>query len=176
VPHSSNPAAAAEAAPPVVAAFISEFVSKVDSQYTILKESSDDPLRISLFDLQMETLIFGLHCLDRAVFTYWGDEYRIAFMNFAFGFACEMFSDALPESQREIFLEGFKKHCDTRQAEYGLMKPIAGEDGAMKNVLPYEFSKRLCIHDGAYNPVVQIVLMEWAEGIMTMMLKIGERL
>jgi len=25
-----------------------------------------------LFDFQMEALIYGLHCLDRAVFAYWG--------------------------------------------------------------------------------------------------------
>ncbi len=156
-------------------AFISEFAAKVDKEYAILEEHSDGPPAISLFDLQMETLIFGLHCLDRAVVAFWDVDYRAAFMNCAFGFACDAFAAALPESTRGQFLEGFKKHCDFRQAEYGAMKPI-GEDGAMKKVLPYEFSKRLCIDAGVYNPPVQLVLMEWAGGIMTTMSEIAEGL
>ena len=46
----------------------------------------------------------------------------------------------------------------------------------MKNVLSHEFTKRICIDAGGYNPPVQIVLMKWAKGIMTMMLKIAEKL
>lgn len=157
-------------------AFISEFAAKVDKEYALLEEHGNGPLKTTLFDLQMETLIFGLHCLDRAVFAFWGAEYRAAFMNRAFGFACDAFASVLPESARERFLEGFKKHCDTRQAEYGAMKPLPGKDGAMKNVLAYEFTKRICIDAGVYNPPVQLVLMEWANGIAMMMLEIAEKL
>ena len=176
MPDRSKPQAPEKAAPPIVEAFISEFAAKVDKEYALLEEHGNRPLKTSLFDLQMETLIFGLHCLDRAVFAFWGAKYRSAFMNCAFGFACDAFAAVLPQSARERFLEGFKKHCDTRQAEYGAMRPIPGEDGAMKNVLPYEFTKRICIDAGVYNPPVQIVLMEWATEIMTMMLEIAEKL
>jgi hypothetical protein len=172
VPDRSKPTAPGKVAPRVVAAFFSEFVCKADKEFGILGEHSNT----SLFDFQMEMLIFGLHCLDRAVFAYWGHEYRAAFMNCAFSFACEMFSDVLPESQREIFLEGFKKRCDTRQTEYGAMKALPGEDGAMKNVLAYEFTKRVCVDAGVNNPAVQLALIEWANGISTMMLKIAEGL
>ena len=172
----SKPQCPEKAAPPIVGAFISEFAAKVDKEYALLEESSDGPLKTSLFDLQMETLIFGLHCLDRAVFAYRGATYRAAFMNCAFGFAYDGFASVLPESARERVLEGFKKHCDTRQTEYGAMKLLPGEDGAMKNVLAYEFTKRICIDAGVYNPPVQIVLMKWANGIATMMLEIAKKL
>lgn len=157
-------------------AFISEFAAKVDKEYTLLEECGDGPLKTNLFDLQMETLIFGLHCLDRAVLAYQGTEYRAAFMNCAFGFACEALAGALPASAREGFLEGFKKHCDTRQVEYGAMDLLPGKDGAMKNVLVYEFTKRICVDAGVYNPPVQLILMEWANGIAKMMLEIAENL
>lgn len=175
MPDRSNPTVPEKSAPRTIAAFFTEFVSNSDKEYALLQEHSDGTPKISLFDFQMETLIYGLHCLDRAVFAFWGAEYRAAFMNCAFAFACEMFSDVLPESARELFLEGFKKHCDARQVEYGAMKPIS-EDGTMKNGLPYEFFKRLCVDAGVYNPPVQIVLMEWAGRILTMMLETAETL
>jgi hypothetical protein len=176
MPAESKPATPERAAPRVVAAFVAEFVAKADKRYSLLEEHSDGAPKTSLFDFQMEELIYGLHCLDRAVFAHWGAEYRAAFMNCAFTFACEMFSGVLPDLDRGRFLDGFKKHYDTRQAEYGAMKVLPGEDGAMKNVLAYEYTNRLCVDAGVYNPPVQVVLMEWANGILPMMLKIAEQL
>ncbi len=175
MPDSSKPAAPETAAPPVIAAFFAEFVANADMKYAVLEEHCDGEPKISLFDFQIEVLIYGLHCLDRAVFAFRGAEYRATFMNYGFAFACEMFSDLLPEPTRERFLERFKEHCEARQAEYGAMRPIS-KDSAMKNVLPYEFSKRLCFDAGVCNPPVQIVLMKWAGGIMTMMLEVAETL
>ena len=176
MPDRSKPAVPEKAAPQVVAAFFTEFVAKANKEYALLEEHSDGPPKTSLFDFQMEALIYGLHCLDRAVFACWGAEYRAAFMNCAFSFACEMFSDVLPDSERGRFLDGFKKDCDIRQTEYGTMKPLPGEDGAMKNVLAYEFAKRICIGAGVYNPPVQLVLIEWANGILMTMLEIAGKL
>jgi hypothetical protein len=176
MPARSKPAAPEKAAPQVVAAFVTEFVAKADKEYALLEEHSDGPPKTSLFDFQMEALIYGLHCLDRAVFAYWGAEYRAAFMNCAFSFACEIFSDVLPNSERARFLDGFKKHCDVRQTEYGTMRPLPGEDGAMKNVLAYEYAKRICLDAGVYNPPVQIILTEWAIDVSIMMLKIAKEL
>lgn len=176
MPARSEPAAPEKAAPRIVAAFVTEFVARTEKQYSLLEEHSDGPPKTSLFDFQMEELIYGLHCLDRAVFACWGAEYRAAFMNCAFSFAREMFSNVLPHSGRGRFLDEFKKHCDVRQAEYGAMKMLPGEDGAMKNVLAYEYTKRLCVDAGVYNPPVQIVLMESANEILTMMLGIAEQL
>jgi hypothetical protein len=172
MPNRAKPSAPEKAAPPIVATFFEEFVVKADKEYAILGEHCET----SLFDFRMEVLVYGLHCLDRAVFTYWGAAYRAAFMNSAFSFACEMFTDELPDAQREIFLEGFKKQCDTRHFEYAAMKPISGEDETMKNLLPWEFTKRVCNDAGVFNPPVHLVLMEWAAGIMTMMLRIAEEL
>jgi hypothetical protein len=42
--------------------------------------------------------------------------------------------------------------------------------------LAYEYTKRICIDAGVYNPPVQFILMERANGILTMMLKIAEEL
>jgi hypothetical protein len=176
MPARSKPAAPEKAAPQVIAAFFTEFVAQADKEYALIEEHSDGPPQTSLFDFQMETLIYGLHCLDRAVFAYWGSEYRDAFMNCAFSFACKMFSDVLPDSEHDRFLDEFKKHCDIRQTEYGTMKPLPSEDGAMKNVLAYEYSKRICIEAGVYNPPVQLVLMEWATDVSAMMLKIAKQL
>jgi hypothetical protein len=176
MPAGSEPAAPEKAAPQFVADFVTEFVARADKEYALLEEHSDGPPTTSLFNFQIEELIYGLHCLDRAVLAYWGAEYRAAFMNCAFGFACEMFSDVLPDSDRERFLDEFKKLCDIRQTEYGAMKPLPGKDGAMKNVLAYEYTKRICIDAGVYNPPVQFILMECANGILTMMLKIAEEL
>jgi hypothetical protein len=176
VPAKSNPPAPENAVPPIVEAFISEFAAKVDKEYALLEEYSDGPPAISLFDLQMETLIFGLHCLDRAVFARFGAAYRSAFMDYAFATACEAFAAALPDDARDRFLESFEDHCYIRQQEYGKMKLLPGEDGAMKNVLVHEFTKRICIDAGVYNPPVQLVLMEWANGIAMMMLEIAEKL
>ena len=176
MPNSSKPAAPEQAAPKVAAAYFTEFVAKANKEYALLEEHSDGAPKISLVDFQMEVLVYGLHCLDRAVFAFWEADYRAAFMNRAFTFIGDMFSERMTDSNREQFLKGFKSLCDTRQAEYGVMKPIVGEDGIPKNVLPYEFSKRLCIDAEVYNPPVQIVLMEWAGGIMTMMLEIAEEL
>jgi len=171
-----RPAAPEESAPKVAAVFFTEVVAKSDKEYALLEKHSDGAPKLSLVDFQMEALIYGLHCLDRAVFAFWGADYRAAFMNRAFTFICDMFCDVMTDSQRKRFLEGFKKLCDARQLEYGAMKPVVGEDGLPKNVLPYEFSKRLCIDAGVYNPATHIVLMEWAGGIMTMMLEIAEEL
>lgn len=174
MPDQSKPPAPESAAPPIVASFISEWVVCSEKEYTLLTEFAEGVPKISLFDFQMETLIYGLHCLDRGVFAYFGDGYRTAFMSEAFAFACGMFAEVLPEPQRQQFLEEFDRHCATRHLEYGVMKPLMAEGtSAMRNVLPYEFSKRLCIDAGVFNPPVQIALMEWSGEIMTTMLKVA---
>jgi hypothetical protein len=173
---SSQPAPPAQAAPPVVAAFFSEFIPKVKYEYELLEKASDSPLKISLPDLQMETLIFGLHCLDRAVFVHYGAAYRNTFMDYAFATACETFAAVLPDNARDHFIECFKEHCHTRQREYGAMKLLPGSDKGPKGVLSYEYGKRICFDAGVYNPAVVLVMVEEADAIFMMMNNVAQTL
>ena len=105
-------------APRIVAMFFVEYLPGVKNDYQLLKKAADGPLQISLPDLQMETLIFALHCLDRAVFAQWGAEYRAVFMDHAFATAHDAFAKALADDLREPFLSLFDKHSQARQREY----------------------------------------------------------
>jgi hypothetical protein len=165
-----------QAAPPIVATFFVEFLPNVKNEYALLEQASDGPLKISLPDLQMETLIFALHCLDRSIFAHWGPEYRAAFMDYAFGTACELFSDTLPDHAREPFLGWFENRCKVRQSEYGAMTLLPGVDGGLKNVLSWEFGKRICFGAGVDIPEVVLVMAEGANDIFMMMNKIAESL
>lgn len=165
-----------QVAPPIVAAFFTEFIPNVKNEYELLEKANADSPKISLPDLQMETLIFGLHCLDRAVFAHCGATYRDAFMDCAFATACEAFASALPDHSRGRFLECFKEHCHTRRREYGGMRLLPGEDGALKDVLSYEYAKRICVDAGVHNMAVHLVMLENANAILTMMNKIAQTL
>ena len=134
----------------------------------------DEPLKISLPDLQMETLIFALHCLDRAIFAFWGAEYRAAFMECAFGTACELLCSILPEHKREQFAESFERQCATRQREYAAMMPLVGKDDESGNVLAYEFGEKMCFSAGVQNVDVVATMISGAQSIFIMMMKIAE--
>lgn len=90
MPDSLKPAAPEKAAPKVVALFLSEYIPGVENEYAMMEKACGGTLKISLPDLQMETLIFALHCMDRAVFAFWGAEYRATFMDCAFDKACDL--------------------------------------------------------------------------------------
>jgi hypothetical protein len=165
-----------QSAPRIVGMLFIEFLPQVKNEYELLEKASDKPLAMSLPDLQIETLIFGLHCLDRAVFAHWGDEYRDLFMDHAFGAACDAFADALEDDLRGPFLELFSRQCRARQQEYGEMKILPGEDGAMKGVLDWEFAKRICFGAGVETPEVLTVFVEEAAAIFSMMNKIAQTL
>ncbi len=57
---------AEQAAEKTVFFFLGEF--SLASLLRLLNNITDELLKISLADLQAEILVFGLHCLDRAVF------------------------------------------------------------------------------------------------------------
>ncbi len=165
-----------QSAPRIVGMFFVEFLPQVKNEYELLEKASDEPLAMSLPDLQIETLIFGLHCLDRAVLAHWGGEYRNVFMDHAFGAACDDFAVALEDDLREPFVELFSKQCRARQQEYGEMRILPGEDGAMKGVLDWEFAKRICFGAGVEIPEVLMVFVEEAAAIFLMMNKIAQTL
>ena len=166
----------AQAAPPIVAAFFTEFLPGVKNDYELLERAKEGPLKISLFDLQMETLIFGLHCLDRALFANYGATYRSDFMDHAFATACEAFSAALPDSARGSFLESFQDHCYVRQHEYGEMKLVPEDDDALQGVLSWEYAKRICLDAGVESSIALAAITEEATAIFTMMNKIAQTL
>lgn len=173
---SSQPAPPEQAAPPIVAAFFTEFIPNVKNDYELLEKACESPLKISLPDLQMETLIFGLHCLDRAVFAHYGTEYRDSFMDHAFATACEAFAAVIPDHDRDHFLEWFKEHCHTRQREYAAMKLLPGSEEGPKGVLSYEYGKRICLDAGVYAPEVFVVMVQGANDIFMMMNRIAQTL
>ena len=165
-----------QSAPRVVAAFFVEFLPHVQKEYELLVKGGEGPLKISLPDLQLETLIFGLHCLDRAVFAHFGFEYRAVFMDHAFGAACDAFAAVLPDDLGGPFVELFDKQCQARQQEYGAMRLLPAEDGALKGVLCWEFANRICASAGVSEPLVLKVMIEQANSILGMMNKIAQTL
>jgi hypothetical protein len=165
-----------QAAPSIVAAFFTEFIPNVKNEYELLKRASEGPLKISLFDLEMETLIFGLHCLDRAVFAHHGAAYRSDFMDCAFATASEAFSAALPDPAKDQFLESFQDHCYVRIQEYSAMKLLPGDDGALKGVLSWEYAKSRCFDADVVLPEALLVMSEQANSIFSMMNRIAQTL
>jgi hypothetical protein len=160
----------------VIAIFFAEYLPGVEKEFELLVRAGEGPLRISLFDLQMETLIFGLHCLDRAILAQFGDEYRTAFMDQAFGFACDAFASALPADLAGDFVERFDKHCRERHQEYSAMKLLPAEGAGPKGVLCWEFAKRVCLSAGVEEPFAFKVMLEDANDIFTMMNRIAQTL
>ena len=176
MPDSLKPAAPEKAALNVVAFFLSEYIPGVKNEYAMMEKASDGPLKISLPDLQMEVLIFALHCVDRAVIAFWGAEYRAAFMDCAFGAACHLMCEALPEQVREQFAGCFERHCATRQREYAAMTPLVGADGESGNVLAYEFGEKICFDAGVQNVDAIAAMISGAQSIFIMMMKIAKEL
>lgn len=156
--------------------FFVEYLPGVKNDYELLEKGADGPLQISLPDLQMETLIFALHCLDRAMFAHWGAAYRTVFMDHAFGTACDAFAGVLEEDLREPFLELFDKQCQARQREYGTMKLLPADDGSLKGVLCWEYAKRICLTAGVHDPLALKAMFEGATEIFTMMDRIAPTL
>jgi hypothetical protein len=165
-----------EAAPRIVGMFLAEWIPGVQKEFELLVMAGEGPLKISLFDLQMETLIFGLHCLDRAIFAQFGDEYRTVFMDQAFGFACDAFSSALPANLGADFVERFDKHCRERHKEYGAMKLLPAEGAGPNGGLCWEFAKRICLLAGVEEPLAFKVMLENAYAILGMMMKVAQTL
>lgn len=176
MPDNLKPAAPETAAPKVVALFLSEYIPSVKNEYAMMELASGGSLNISLPDLQMETLIFALHCMDRAVFAHWGSEYRATFMDCAYGAACEFMCSVLPEDAKEQFAEYFERHCGTRQSEYAAMTPLVGKDGESGNVLAYEFGEKICFGAGVQNVDVITTMIICAQSIFVMMMKIAKQL
>ncbi len=166
----------AQAAPRIVGMFLTEWIPGVQKELELLVISGEGPLKISLFDLQMETLIFGLHCLDRAVFALYGADYRADFMDCALAAASEFFSLALPNNTRELFLGSFQKHYNTRQGEYGAMKLLPSEGDGPKGELCWEFAKRTCLSASVDEPLVFKVMLEDANAILGMMMRVAQTL
>ena len=162
-----------ESAPRIVATFFVEYLPGVRSEYELLEKAADEPLKISLADLQMETLIFALHCLDRAVFAHCGARYRAAFMDHAFDTAYYGFAQVLAEDLREPFLTLFERDCQSRQREYGAMKLLPGDDGSLKDVLCWEYAKRICLTAGVREPLALKAMLGGANGMREMMDKIA---
>ena len=173
---SSHPAPPEQAAPPVIAAFFTEYIPGVQNDYELLEKASEGPLKIGLPDLQMETLIFGLHCLDRAVFAQYGAAYRAAFMDSALTTASEAFAAVLPDRLRDHFLDHFENRYNTRQLEYGKLKLLPNSGQGLKGVLSYEHGKRICFDAGVSDPEVVAVMVEGANSILAMMMKIAKTL
>lgn len=164
------------AGPRIVALFFTDYIPSIKNWYEYLEESSQDPLKISLSELQMEVLIFGLHCLDRVVLAHWGAEYRAAFMEHALDFVYERYAAGLPDYASEQLLESFSGHCQTRQREYSAMKLFPTDRGALKGVLSYEFSKLICFNAGVYNPIAGEVMAEAARGIFMTLFEVTQTL
>ena len=167
---------AEEAAPRVIGIFFAEYLPGVEKEFELLARAGEGPLKISLFDLQMETLVFGLHCLDRAIFAQFGDEYRTAFMDQAFGFACDAFASGLPADLAGDFVERFDKHCWARHQEYGAMKLLPAEGAGPKGVLCWEYAKRICRAAGVEEPLAFKTTVEEAHAILGMMTNVAQTL
>jgi hypothetical protein len=176
-----------QAGPRIVALFFTEHIPSIKNWYVYLEESSQDPLKISLSEFQMEVLIFGLHCLDRVVLAHWGAEYRAAFMDHALDFVYERYAEDaaafaasaeahLTAGLPEQLLESFSGHCQTRHREYSAMKLFPPDGGALKGVLTWEFSKLICINAGVYNPAAVAVMDEAARGIFLTLFKVTQTL
>ena len=173
MPASSSPE---DAARMTVANFVTEYIAHLTSKYALLEQAGNGPLKFSLFDFQMETFIYGLHCLDRAVFFVWGAEYRAVFMDTALDFASDTFAAVLPDQDREKFLLRFEETYRMRQLQYADLTPIVSEDGDSKNVLAYDFGERICFDAGVRNVDVIAVMIHEATSIFTMMLRIADGL
>lgn len=167
---------AEQSARSIVAAFFVEFIPGVKNDYELLAEASESPLKIGLPEIQMETLIFGLHCLDRAVFARYGTEYRDAFMDSALAAASRAFCEVLPDSARDRFLERFAFHYRTRQTEYASMRTIPDENGILAGMLTWEYARRICHDAGVENPLAVQVIFENAVELLSMMNRISETL
>jgi hypothetical protein len=147
----------------MVAAFFTEYFSSVEKDFEQLRIGSNEPLRLSLPEFQIEVLILALHCLDRAAFAYYGAEYRSAFMDSAVSFTVELMTDGIPEDRRTEFAAGFRKHYNEQQASYGaLMFPATDE---LKGTLFWEFGKRICEQSGVYNPVTVFEMAHAGSGM-----------
>jgi hypothetical protein len=164
------------AGPRIVALFFTEFNPSIKNWYEYLEESTQDPLKISLSELQMELLIFGLHCLDRVVLAHWGAQYRAAFMDRALDFVYEKYAAGLPDYASGQLLESFSGHCQMRHREYSTMKPFPTDGGALEGVLTWEFSKLVCINAGADNPAAVAVMDEAARGIFLTLFEVTQTL
>jgi len=176
VPDNLKPAAPEKTAPRVVALFLTEYIPGVKKEYALLEQACDGPVKITLPHLQMETLIFALHCLDRAIFAFWGAEYRAVFMDYAFSTACEVLYSAFPEPAKERLAESFERLCATRQREYTALTPLVGKDVDSGNVLAYEFGEKMCFSAGVRNVDVIATMISNAQSILIMMLEIAEDL
>lgn len=113
-----------QAAPNIIAAFFTGYIPGVESEYELLTKACNGSPQLSLPDLQMEVLILGLHCLDRAVFIKCGVEYRDAFMDHALTYTEQFFATALPEST----LQYLRDLYNARQREYATMPPLPEKD------------------------------------------------
>ncbi len=160
---------AEQAAEKTVFFFLSEYIPGVSTNYELLKNSTDEPLKISLADLQAEILVFGLHCLDRAVFSRFGEEYRKAFMDRAFAIARLALASVAPDDHQTSFLAHIDKFYNGRQREYAALN--LPTDQNVKGTLFWEFGRRVCEDAGVYNPVAVMDMVYEGASLFRMMRK-----
>lgn len=161
---------AEQAAEKTVFFFLSEYIPGVSINYELLKNSTDELLKISLADLQAEILVFGLHCLDRAVFSRFGEEYRKEFMDRAFAIARLVLASAAPDTHQTSFLAHIDKFYNGRQREYAALNLPMDEN--VKGTLFWEFGKRVCEDAGVYNPVAVMEMVDEGASLFKMMCKV----
>jgi hypothetical protein len=157
------------AAERIVFLFMTEFLPGTTAEYEMLKNSTTEPPKMSLADVQAEILVFGLHCLDRAVFVRFGADYRTAFMNKAFSMARIALSAAVPEEDRDSLGQRIDKFYNARQREYCSLDLPTDEN--VRGTLFGEFAKRLCDDAGAYNPIALLAMTDEGVALFKMMHK-----
>jgi hypothetical protein len=158
-----------EAGPRIVFALFTEFMPSVQRDYELLEKAKGGPLKVGLLDLQIEVLIFALHCLDRAVFAHYGAEYRAAFMDSALSAIPQAFTALVPEPTREGFWEHVRDRFNTRQREYARLILFPENEAPLKGTLFWEFAKSVCLDAGVTNPVMLKGMLEEGLDIFTMM-------
>ncbi len=150
-----------QAGPRIAAALFAEYLDS-KAQYELLEKACDGPPKITFLDLKIEELIFTLHCLDRAVFSHRGTEYRKVFMNHALAFTEKAFADVLSENLRKDFLDHVRERYNLRQGEYAAMPLVPAKDGTAKGTLFWEYAKRICLDAGAEHPIVLKAILDEA--------------
>ena len=165
-----------EAGTRVVANFCVEFLPGVESDYELLRAACNSEPKISYADLQVEVLVYGLHCLDRVVFSHHGADYRNSFMDSALR-ALEKVSFAAAARGREGDwpLERLRSYYNERQREYGAMVLLPEKGASPKGTLFWEYAKRICLNSNAAPPIMTY-LLDQASTIFEMMDEIAQGL
>ena len=148
----------------VIVAFFTEFIPSVETEFNLLQKAVKERLRLSLFDLQGEALVFGLHCLDMDVMAQFGTQYQEAFMDVAVPFTAGVLASEYPKDRDEV-LKRFEALYNTRQHEYAAMQRSLG-DNPRKGTLLWEYSKRICLKAGVHDPPALEAMIDEGDEIL----------